>query len=225
MNANKIISQSDREVIEQRIGEIEQTTTAELVVAVATESGNYDRAESIVGILTALLTLGIANLIPTLFHEAGDWAAPGLQVVFQGLAVVVGFVAGNFLAAYCFPIRQLFSGKHGQIQAARKSASHVFYNHKIREARSRCGVLIYLSLFERCIVILPDKSCEEALGVEKVQEICNSTVAELKTGNYRNAILHALGQLSIVLAEAHPADRQFNENELADHVLTFHRSV
>ena len=225
MNANKIFSQSDREIIAQRIGDIEQTTAAELVVAVATESGNYDRAESVVGILTALLALGIANLIPTLFRDVGDWAAPGLQVVFQGLSVVLGFVAGNFLAAYCFPIRRLFSSKRGQIQAANKSASHVFYNHKLRETRSRCGVLIYLSLFERCIVILHDESCEEAIGAEKIQEVCDSTIAELKAGNYRHAILHALGQLSIVLTEARPADRHFNKNELSDHVITFHRSV
>lgn len=225
MNANKIISQSDREIIEQRIADIEQTTAAELVVAVATESGNYDRAESIVGILTALLALGIANLVPTLFHHVGDWALPGLQVVFQGLAVVLGFIVGNYAAAYWFPVRRLFSGKAEQVHATNKAAAHVFYNHKLRETRSRCGVLIYLSLFERCLVILPDESCEAALGNEKIQEICQSTVAELKTGDYQRAILHALGQLSVTLTELRPADRHFNKNEISDRVLIFHRSV
>lgn len=225
MNANHVINESDRQIIEQRIGDIEQTTAAELVVAVATESGNYDRAESIVGILTALVALGIANLMPPLFHAAGDWAEPSLNIAFQGLSVVLGFVVGNYLAAYCFPIRRLFSSKREQIHAANKSASHVFYNHKLRETRSRCGVLIYLSLFERRIVILPDESCEEALGSEKIQEICDSTIAELKTGKHRQAILHALGQLAISLTESRPADRHFDKNEISDRVLIFHRSA
>ena len=225
MNAKKVFSQSDREIIEQRIGEIERTTSAELVVAVATESGNYDRAESVVGISTALIALGIANLIQPLFYHAGDWDAPGLQAVFQGMAVVLGYVAGNFLAAYCFPIRRLFSRKADQINATKKSAAHVFYNHKLRETHSQCGVLIYLSLFERCIVILPDESCREALGAEKIQEVCDSAITELKTGNYKQAILQVLEQLSLTLTEARPANRDVDKNELSNHVLTFHRSV
>lgn len=225
MNANKVFSQSDREIVEQRIGEIERTTSAELVVAVATESGNYDRAESVVGILTALIALGIANLIQPLFYHAGDWDAPGLQAIFQGMAVVLGYVAGNYLAAYCFPIRRLFSRKADQINATKKSAAHVFYNHKLRETDSQCGVLIYVSLFERCIAILPDSSCKEALGAEKVQEICDSAIAELKTGNYRQAMLQVLEQLSITLSAARPANRDVDKNELSNHVLTFHRSV
>ena len=68
MNALKVINESDRKVIEQRIGDIEQTTAAELVVAVATESGRYDRAESIAGIVLALVALGIANWIPWWFQ-------------------------------------------------------------------------------------------------------------------------------------------------------------
>ena len=225
MNANRVFSQSDREIIEQRIGEIERTTSAELVVAVATESGNYDRAESVVGISTALIALGIANLIQPLFYHAGDWDAPGLQAVFQGMAVVLGYVAGNYLAAYCFPIRRLFSRKENQINAAKKSAAHVFYNHKLRETHSQCGVLIYLSLFERCIVILPDESCREALGAEKIQEVCDSAITELKIGNYKQAILQVLEQLSLTLTEARPANRDVDKNELSNHVLTFHRSV
>lgn len=225
MNAKKVFSQSDREIIEQRIGEIERTTSAELVVAVATESGNYDRAESVVGILTALIALGVANLIQPLFYHTGDWGAPGLQAVFQGMAVVLGYMAGNYLAAFCFPIRRLFSSKSDQINATKKSAAHVFYNHKLRETHSQCGVLIYLSLFERCIAILPDESCKEALGAEKIQEICDSAIAELKIGNYRQAILQVLEQLSITLSDARPADRDLDKNELSNHLLTFHRSV
>ena len=224
MNALKVINESDRKVIEQRIGDIEQTTAAELVVAVATESGRYDRAESIAGIVLALVALGIANWLPWWFQETGDWSEPALDLIFQALAVAIGFVVGNYLAAYWFPLRRLLTSRNEQISEANKAAAHIFYNHQLRETRSRCGVLIYLSLFERRIVILPDESCSEALGAEKVQQICNSTIAELKTGMHRQAILHAIGQLAIELTEKRPADRHFNENELADRVLVFHRT-
>ena len=224
MNALKVINESDRKVIEERIADIEQTTAAELVVAVATESGRYDRAESIAGIVLALVALGIANWIPWWFQESGDWSEPALNLIFQALAVTIGFIAGNFSASYWFPLRRILTSRQEQISEANKAAAHIFYNHQLRETRSRCGVLIYLSLFERRIVILPDESCAEALGTENTQKICDSTIAELKTGKHRQAILHALDQLAIELTEKRPADRHFNKNELADRVLVFHRS-
>ena len=190
----------------------------------ATESGRYDRGECVAGIVLALVALGIANWIPFWFLQSGDWSEPALNLIFQALAVVIGFIAGNFLAACCFPLRRLLTSRREQIHEANKAAAHVFNNLRLRETRSRCGVLIYLSLFERRMVILPDESCAEALGAENIQQICNSTIAELKTGKHRQAILHALGQLAIELTEKRPADRHFNENELADHVLVFHRS-
>ena len=225
MNATTLVSETDRQAIEKRIGEIEQTTTAELVVAVATESGRYDRAESIIGIITALVALGIAHLFPSLFRTAGDWAESNLNILFQSLAVVVGFVIGNYLAVFFLPLRRLFVGKEEQARETDKAASYIFCNHKLNETEARNGVLIYLSVFERRIVILADQSCKNGLGMEKIQEICSSTIEKLKAGNYRDAILLALDQLSTQLTASLPATRQLAENELSDRVLVFHRSV
>ena len=59
MNANKTITAQDRAAIEQQIAKIEQTTSAEIVCAAATESGRYDRAESIIGIFTGSAALAV----------------------------------------------------------------------------------------------------------------------------------------------------------------------
>jgi uncharacterized membrane protein len=61
MNANTFLTASQRKELEAKIQEVETRTSAEIVCAVATESGRYDRAESLVGLLAALLALCLTH--------------------------------------------------------------------------------------------------------------------------------------------------------------------
>ena len=66
-NACKTFTEQELQRIAERIGEIEHDTTAEVVCAVTTESGRYDRAESLWGLLFGLALLIVANDV-LLFH-------------------------------------------------------------------------------------------------------------------------------------------------------------
>ena len=61
--ATSFMDQGQVAELEQAIAGVEQQTSAEIVCAVATESGRYDRAEAIFGILFAVLTLVVVNLV------------------------------------------------------------------------------------------------------------------------------------------------------------------
>jgi len=104
-NAGDILTDTDRQRIAEAITQLEAKSSAEVVCAVSTESGRYDRAESIVGLFVALVVLGLAKLVfgelPT--DSAAGWGDTvvqhGLAFGWQALAVVVGFVGGSLLAA------------------------------------------------------------------------------------------------------------------------------
>ena len=223
MNANKILDAQERSVIQQRIAEIEQTTSAEIVCAVANESGRYDRAESVIGLLTGCAALGIAHLINSQLTHPGDWSASGISLFFQLLALIIGFVIGNYLASYVVALRRPFVVSSHLEDETKRAASLLFSNHVVGKTKSRCGILVYLSLFERRIVILSDQKCRDALGDEAIETICQSTLPLLRAKQHRQAIVHAIDQLAVKLVELLPADRTIDENELSDHVLVLHR--
>ena len=113
MNANRFLTDAEKEKVENAIAEAEKATSAELVCAVATESGRYDRAESIVGLLFSLLALGVAEILHAqVFVSEGSWSSQGgIAIGWQVLAVVIGFIVGSGLATYWFPLRKIFVGQ------------------------------------------------------------------------------------------------------------------
>lgn len=223
MNANNLINAQERSVIQQRIAEIEHTTSAEIVCAVASESGRYDRAESIIGLVTGCAALGIAHLIDSQFIHPGDWSAPGISLFFQVLALVIGFIVGSYLASRFVSLRRPFVLNSHVEDETKRAASFLFSTHVVGKTRARCGILVYLSLFERRIVILPDQQCRDAIGDEAIEAVCQATIPLLRAKQHRQAILQTIDQLSVKLAELLPADREVNANELSDHVLVLHR--
>ena len=58
LNATRFLTTAEQQQVEAAVREAEAQTSAEIVVVVATESGRYDRAESIVGLIGAVLGVG-----------------------------------------------------------------------------------------------------------------------------------------------------------------------
>lgn len=223
--ATRAFSDEQRGRIEQAIGEVERRTTAEIVCAVATESGRYDRAEAIVGLVLAVVSLGVAHTVHAwLTTSPGSFAVTPLHLGWQALAVVAGFVAGNVLASYVHGVRRLVVSEREMEQEVERAASHVFSVNTVAATAERVGLLIYASLFERRIVILADRQVNEALGEQELERLRDVAVAHLKDGAFEQAFLDVIREAEPMLAERLPAERELNANELANHVVMYHPS-
>ena len=183
MNAQHFLSSSEKQTVEQAIAQAEQRTSAEIVCAIATESGRYDRAESIIGVLFSLLALGVANWVPSLFAPENTWAAearPGL--ILQSGAVLAGFILGSFLASYWHGLRRLVCGAEERESESVRAANHVFHEGRLACTQGATGVLFYVSLFERRVVILADEAATAVLGQEMIEQLRDMAVEGLRQG-------------------------------------------
>jgi len=133
------------DAVEAAVGRIEANTQAELVVVVAGRSGNYRDLSLLAGICTAALGLVLALFAPVDFHAA--WIPVDLLMLFACVA----------WASRRLPwvMRHLASSdrKSDQVDHAANAA---FHKEAVHATRDRCGVLIYLSLLEDQIRIIPD---------------------------------------------------------------------
>lgn len=220
--AENFLSDEQKNIIEQAIAEAEQSTCAELMGAVATESGRYDRTESIFGIFIALIFLGIAEYLKTTVFTAGSWeTGGGIPFSWQAVLVVVGFVVGSGLSTYLFPIRRILVPEQEMEEEVRRAASHVFALAKVSSTRSRGGVLVYVSLFERKVVILADSGSLKILGQEGIDKLRDVAVEHLKKGEKVETFSETIKQAAEMLKDKLPPGEE-NPDELSNKLLIFH---
>ena len=224
MDATHLLSDAHRLEIVAAIEEVEAKSSAEIVCAVATESGRYDRAESIVGLLFALLGLGIAHGAYAGWSiDPGDFSGgAAVPLAVAAAAVVVGFVAGSMLASYVHAVRRLAVSEREIDEEVDLAAGHAFANAGVRSTANRTGLLIYVSLFEHRVLIFADEEAERALTEEGIRSLRDTAIEQLRKGKLAETFVETIRQAGERLQETLPADRELNPDELGNHVLEFH---
>jgi putative membrane protein len=199
------LAQAARERVRDRIAAIERRTGAELVVTVGPSSGHYGHADARFGALCSLAVLLFYFLYP----------APLVDDVWLALAVGC-YPAGMFCCSALWPLRRLFTRKRLLRDNVAREARSRFVEQGIADTKSRAGVLIFVSRFERAAQVVADTG----VPVKAMGKAWQEATAALDRAARRRRIdrfLAALDGLGDVLAAAvphHPDDI----NELPDEV-------
>ena len=138
------------------IEQIERQTAAEVVVTVRRRSGHYRHTDLYAGLGSALLTLLVLLFHPYPF--AVEWMPANVLVAFGAGALLVGKVAA---------LRRLFTSGRLMRESARTAARAAFYEMGISRTVGRTGILVYVSIFERRVEVVPDAAVKPGeLGAE-----------------------------------------------------------
>jgi len=217
-NANKLFSAGDREQISQRIAKLEQQTDAEVVCAVATESGRYDRAESLCGLTVGLIALISGNKLAGM----GGWdSSSALSLGLQVILVVGGFILGSMLASYWHGLRHLFVGNAEMTSEVSRSVHQVFSQQGIGGTKQRGGVLIYLSMFERRLEVRCDRAVIERIKQPELDAIRDAVLPKVRKGDAVGGLIDGLDRAEAILAKALPATAVVVD-ALPNDLLVFH---
>ena len=166
--------------------------------------GNYRHTDLFVG-----AALGFATLLVLLFHPiefSVDW---------MPLNVLCAFVLASYVCATVSPIRRLFTSRALMDDQVRVAARAAFYDMGISQTRGRTGVLVFVSFFERRVVVVPDSGIHVAeLGPDWAIATEALEAAVRVTPDFP-AFLTALRSLGPPLAAALPVQPD-DVNELPD---------
>ncbi len=224
--ALNFLSDKEQKSIEAAVHSAEKKTAAEIVCVVATESGRYDFAESLFGIITSVLFLGVSNIawVFILDHNAG----PGgwytnfhFPCILQMVAVLVGFSLGFWLANRWTILRKPFVSVAEIDEETEKAASLVFMSRRLRSTRGAGGLLIYLSLYEHRAIVLADDGVMSKLGQQFLDDLRDTAIKKLKAGKRKESFTATIARATEKLAEALPI-QQDDTNELPDALICIH---
>ncbi len=218
-----MLDSESRQAVESAVADAEKRTAAEIVCAVATESGRYDRAEAVGGLSFSLLGLAAAHVVFTaVAARGGSWdAVPSAPLWLNCFAVAAGFVVGNLLFGRFHGLRALFVSAGEMEQETLRAAHHVFAAQGLRRTTGRGGLLVYVSLFERRLTLLADDGIMEKLGQEFLDELRDAATGAFKAGRFLEGLTGTVQRAADRLADALPVQANDVE-ELSNRVVVFH---
>ena len=131
--------------IRRAVERAERGTSAELIVVVAARSGSYLDVAGAFGAAAATLALLAALFAPATFHPAA-----------VAVEVPLTFGLATWLA-HRFPtlLRALVPAARARRHVERAAASH-FLTEAVHGTRGRTGLLVYVSLLEQRVALVPD---------------------------------------------------------------------
>lgn len=133
------------------IEEVEAQTSAEIVVALRPASAPYRHSYHLAGAIAAFVALALLLFLPQPF-----------SLRFWLLDVAIAYLLGVLLVWQAPSLRRVFVPQRARADAVRAQARAAFYDLEVSRTRARTGLLIYVSLFERMVEVLPDVAVKDA---------------------------------------------------------------
>ena len=206
------LSEADRERIRQAVHTAEQQTSAEIVPMIVARSGLYRDAQHWAGLITALTMLAALLAVEVSWLPWGWHASNAAWLVF---AVTLAYLCGAWIGTWQRVIHLLTSPTRMRHKVALR-AERAFAQHAISQTRERTGVLILLSMLERQIYVLPDRSLAGLVSADRWKQVVRAAVERLRGGDMAAGLSNAIAACGVVLADACPARPGDNPNELPD---------
>jgi putative membrane protein len=201
MSQRTFLDPATRAQAAQAVKFVEAQSAAEVVIAVRPASGLYRHADYLFGFCLAMVGL-IALLFVDIEYE--EW--------FVIVEVAALFAGGAVACAHLGGLRRLFSSKRVRTENVQRGAKAAFVEMGISHTHHRTGILVFASLFERAVVVVPDVGIDpKALGPEweKARAALESS---LISGPRADRLLAAVRALAAPLSKALPhVEGQLNE--------------
>jgi putative membrane protein len=200
------LSEQDNKTIEAAINKAEAGTSGEIVFVVTPTSSHYHHANLQGALIGMAIVTAIFMMIP-FTHTPTNL----LWMEF------VSFAVFSTILPYC-PWRRLIVSKREMNARVQEAAFMQFYSSGLYKTRESNGVEIYLSLFERKVVVIGDRGIHDKMGNEQWDRVRDLIIQGIQKGDACSGICAAIESCGKALAEHFPP-RPDDINELPDQVI------
>lgn len=208
---SKLFSPEELKHIAAAVNAAEGQTSGEIVPYVVERSEAYEVALWRGGFaLSALVWLGVL-----LWYQLSDaWSALRLVEVLLGLVLAQG--GGMLLVLFIPPLKRFFAGPAALARAVNREAQAAFLAEEIFKTRERTGILLFLSLFEKRVVVLGDAGINAKVAPREWEEVVQTIVSGMHRDRPAEGLLAAIQQCGALLQKQGVLRRADDHDELAN---------
>lgn len=210
---DRLFNNADLQAIREAAARAELETSGEVVPYVVGRCDDYPEAAWKAAVLSSIAVTTAAGVLHVL---GGFWG--GVGVLWITLPAVVGAGAGALLA-WCWPgLRRLLAAPSALEQRVERRAALAFLDEEVFSTRDRTGILIFLALFERRVVLLADSGINAKVEQSEWDCLVGRLREGVRRGEAATALVAAIEECGRLLAERKVEPRADDANELRDHL-------
>lgn len=204
------LGESDRAAIGAAVHAAEEGSSGEIVPFLTAASDAYEAA----GWRGAVLGAVVCPLAAAAVHQAaGIW---GGAVGWMALPPVAGALLGLWAVRLLPGLRRALAGQAILEREVRQRAAEAFLAEEVFRTRDRTGILLFLSQFERRVVILADSGIRAAVPQAEWDALAGELARGIGAGHAVPALIAAIERCGSLLRERRVERRPGESNELAD---------
>ncbi len=208
---SRLFSSADLARIAEAVKAAEGQTAGEIVPNVVERSDNYEAAIWRGGFaLSALVWLAVL-----LWDElSATWFAFGLAEILLSLMLAQGL--GMMLALRIPAVKRFFAGQTALTRAVQQEAQTAFLREEVFKTRERTGILLFMSLFERRVVVLGDAGINAKVAQEEWEEVVQTIVAGMHAQQPAEGLIAAIQKCGALLQKQGVLRHVDDSDELAN---------
>ncbi len=212
MKIDKIITDDFKNRIKKAVQAAEKKSGGEIVVFLSPESGGYRGVYWQAGFLTVYLAAFVLIFLFKFFPFVGAHVFFFSGIVFLLPLIVTGLL---FLIG---PLRLLLINKNIIDYHVHLRAKEAFLNQEVFNTRDRTGVLIYISLFERKVVVLGDSGINKKVSADAWDSVIQAIIAGIGEHSLLHGIVSGITLCGNLLKVKKVKRRAGDKNELDDNL-------
>ncbi|MGE5236062.1 MAG: TPM domain-containing protein [Acidobacteriota bacterium] len=210
MDVHSFFSPADAAEIEKAVKSAELTTSGEIVPYAVNQSDHYHEAmwkASTLGALAGALGAAFVHEVASVWGYGWLWLA---------LPTALGAAVGYVLATLIVPLRRWLVPVEERERMVQLRAAAAFLEQEVFKTRDRTGILVFVSIFERRVVILADAGITALVGQAEWNAIVDEIVVGIRSGAPGTALARAIGRCGELLRDRRVTRRADDTDELAD---------
>ncbi len=207
----RLFSSADLERISEAVRKAESGISGEIVPYVVAESDHYPEAGSRGAAILGGLAILILGALPLVNHI---WPSFGVTTV--ALAGLAAGLVGWLVGTYVTPARRLLAGRATILRRVAARAAEAFVAEEVFNTRERTGILIFLSVMERRVVVLGDAGIHGRIAGTEWDDLIGIVVEGIRSGRPADGLIRAIGESAALLLRHGFTIAPDDRNELGD---------
>ncbi len=205
--ATGVLSAGDLERVHDAITAAEKQTVGEIVPVVVERSDAHPAGVWLAAVVFVLLG-------STLFGTLIPWEQPAFVLLSQLALGAVGYFTCRALPDF----QRLFVRESRATEMAEEQAFQEFYRNGLHKTEAQTGVLIFVSLFERRVIVLGDEGIDARVESQQWIATTESVLKGIAAGSLADGLVAGIENAAVVLAEHFPW-QDSDRNEIPDRLI------
>ncbi len=210
----KLLTNEEKEKISTIIQEAEKKTSGEIVIFVVHESDDY--------IESHLKSALFFNLLSVLFIFSIQVFPVDLYYnfdLYSSSLLIFTATAFGFILCYIPFFKKLFISKADIDKKVNDRAKLAFLDREVFKTKQRTGILIFLSFFEKKVVVLADSGIHQKVKQESWQEVVKLIINGIHNNDLASGIKEAVHYCGNLLETSGLTISRDDQNELSNEII------